>query len=143
MPVRANTGAAGRHLQACRIWGVFRGQAWRGDECVCRGAGGRNRTARIDFVWLRHTPTKKPPRWAALLGQQWCWAYKARSLRGIKLMDLLQMDVTSVSTLLPRITTPTLTPHDVTKLDPADIVSISTELLSFFLNKATRESLPA
>ena len=67
----------------------------------------------------------------------------AGSLRGIKLMELLQMDVTSVSTLLPRITTPTLTPHDVSKLDPADIVSISTELLGFFLSKATRESLPA
>ncbi len=67
----------------------------------------------------------------------------AGSLRGIKLMDLLQMDVTSVSTLLPRITTPILTPHDVAKLDPADLVSISTELLTFFLSKATRESLPA
>lgn len=65
------------------------------------------------------------------------------SLRGIKLMDLLQMDVTSVSTLLPRITTPILTPHDVAKIDPADLVAISTELLTFFLSKATRESLPA
>lgn len=67
----------------------------------------------------------------------------AGTLRGIKLMELLQMDVASVQTLLPRITTPTLTTADVAKIDPADLVSISTELLTFFLSKSQRESLPA
>lgn len=67
----------------------------------------------------------------------------AGSLRGIKLTDLLQMDVGSLTTLLPRITTPTLTAADVAKLDPADLVAVGQEVLTFFLSKATRESLPA
>ncbi len=67
----------------------------------------------------------------------------AGSLRGIKLVDLMQMDVGSITTLLPRISTPTLTPHDITKLDPADLVAIGAEVVSFFLAKGMRESLPA
>lgn len=67
----------------------------------------------------------------------------AGTLRGIKLMELLQMDVASVQMLLPRITTPILTTADVAKIDPADLVTISTELLTFFLSKGQRESLPA
>ncbi len=67
----------------------------------------------------------------------------AGELRGIKLAELLQMDVGSLSTLLPRITSPILTPADVAKLDPADLVTIATEVGSFFLTKATRASLTA
>ncbi|WP_369969867.1 phage tail assembly protein [Stenotrophomonas rhizophila] len=67
----------------------------------------------------------------------------AGSLRGIKLVDLLQMDVGAISTLLPRITTPILTAADVAKLDPADLVAVGQEVVTFFMSKATRESLPA
>lgn len=67
----------------------------------------------------------------------------AGALRGIKLMDLLQMDMGAISTLLPRITTPILTAADVAKLDPADLVAVSQEVLTFFMSKAARESLPA
>lgn len=65
----------------------------------------------------------------------------AGELRGIKLVDLLQMDVSAVATLLPRITEPTLTTADVNKLDPADLVAIGTVTAGFFLPKAQRESL--
>lgn len=65
----------------------------------------------------------------------------AGELRGIKLVDLLQMDVGAVATLLPRITEPTLTAADVNKLDPADLVAIGTATAGFFLPKAQQEFL--
>lgn len=67
----------------------------------------------------------------------------AGELRGIKLADLLQMDVSALALLLPRISSPALTAADVGKLDPADLVSIATEVGGFFLSKAQRESLSA
>lgn len=63
----------------------------------------------------------------------------AGTLRGIKLAELLQMDVGALTTLLPRISTPTLTAADAAKLDPADLVAIATEVGNFFLTKAQRE----
>jgi hypothetical protein len=67
----------------------------------------------------------------------------AASLRGVKLVDLLQMEVTAIRTLTPRITFPTLTTADVDKLDPADLVTLGTEIAAFFMKKADRESLNA
>lgn len=64
-------------------------------------------------------------------------------LRGLKLQDLLQTEVTSLATLLPRISTPTLTAADVNNLDPVDLVSVATVVVHFFLSKAQREFLPA
>ena len=43
----------------------------------------------------------------------------AGTLRGIKLGDLLQMDVGALTTLLPRITEPTLTAADVSSSTPS------------------------
>jgi len=56
-------------------------------------------------------------------------------LRGVSLMDLMRMDVTALHTVLPRITEPTLTAADVSKLDPADLVQIATEVTGFLLTK--------
>lgn len=67
----------------------------------------------------------------------------AGELRGLKLQEVLQMDVGSLHTLLPRITSPTLTPHDVSQLDLADLVQLASEVAGFFLTKAERESLNA
>ena len=67
----------------------------------------------------------------------------AGSLRGIKLMDLLQMDMGALSTLLPRITSPALTPADVGKLDPVDLISLGTEVSTFFGPRKDRASQPA
>jgi len=63
----------------------------------------------------------------------------AGTLRGIKLAELLQMDVSSLTTLLPRISSPTLTAADAAKLDPTDLVAIATEVGNFFLTKAQRD----
>ncbi len=40
---------------------------------------------------------------------------RAGELRGVKLMDLLQMDVAALHVVLPRITSPMLTTHDVAR----------------------------
>ena len=60
-------------------------------------------------------------------------------LRGVSLMDLMRMDVSALHTVLPRITTPTLTTADVSKLDLADLVKIATEVTGFLLSKQDRE----
>ena len=67
----------------------------------------------------------------------------AGDLRGIKLHDLAQMDVTALVTLLPRITQPLLTQHDAAKLEPADLLEVAHVMSAFFVPKASRESLPA
>ena len=60
-------------------------------------------------------------------------------LRGVSLMDLMRMDVTALHTVLPRITHPTLTTADVSKLDPADLVKLASEVTSFLLPKEAKE----
>lgn len=64
----------------------------------------------------------------------------AGELRGVALSDLLQMDVAALQTVLPRITSPALTTHDVAQLDPADLVQLAGGVVSFLLPKAAREA---
>lgn len=63
----------------------------------------------------------------------------AGELRGIALADLLRLDVGALQTVLPRITSPTLTTHDVQSMELADLVAVGTELLAFFMKRADRE----
>lgn len=65
----------------------------------------------------------------------------AGELRGVALADLMRLDVGALQTVLPRITTPTLTTHDVQTMELPDLVAIGTELLGFFMKKADRDSL--
>lgn len=60
----------------------------------------------------------------------------AGQLRGTKLTDLLQMDVTAMITLLPRITEPALLPAEVAAMDPADFTALSTEVVTFLAGKS-------
>ncbi|MCK4151989.1 phage tail assembly protein [Ralstonia pseudosolanacearum] len=62
----------------------------------------------------------------------------AGELRGVSLMDLMRMDVTALHAVLPRITTPTLTTADVSRLDPADLTQLGLEVTSFLLTKAQK-----
>jgi hypothetical protein len=64
----------------------------------------------------------------------------AGALRGLALTDVLQMDVTALTTLLPRITQPALTKADVQNMDPADLVQIGGRVANFLLPKAMREA---
>lgn len=60
-------------------------------------------------------------------------------LRGCSLMDLMRMDVSALHTVLPRITNPTLTQHDVSRLDPADLTQLGTAVTNFLLPKSAKE----
>lgn len=62
----------------------------------------------------------------------------AGALRGIKLIELLNIDVAALRVLLPRITTPTLVAQDVDALDPADITELGVRVADFFVRKSTR-----
>ncbi|WP_459062517.1 phage tail assembly protein [Stenotrophomonas sp. PSU-St15] len=61
-------------------------------------------------------------------------------LRGLKLAEVLNMDVTALCVLLPRITNPTLTGADVAALDPSDLLQFGMEVTNFFM---TREQATA
>lgn len=56
-------------------------------------------------------------------------------LRGLKLAEVLQMDVTALCALLPRVTTPTLTSADVIAMDPSDLLQFGTRVVGFFMTR--------
>lgn len=64
-------------------------------------------------------------------------------LRGLSLHDVLQLDVTAMHKLLPRITAPALTENDVSQLDPVDLVALGGEIAGFFVPKTAKNSLIA
>lgn len=68
---------------------------------------------------------------------------RSGELRGVSLTDLLQMDVTALQTVLPRITEPVLHKPDVINLDPADLVQLGTKVTSFLLPKAALADFPS
>lgn len=57
---------------------------------------------------------------------------KAGELRGLKLVDLMQMDVTALMVVLPRITQPPLSPEQVSGLDLADLTKFGVKVVGFF-----------
>lgn len=57
-------------------------------------------------------------------------------LRGILLSELLQLDVASLMKLIPRITP--IHEHEVSQLDPADLVAIGVKITGFLLQKRTK-----
>lgn len=60
-------------------------------------------------------------------------------LRGVSLVNVLQMEVGTMLQLLPRITDPHLDEIALEKLDPADFTELSSQVTSFFLgSKAER-----
>nr|WP_308530326.1 phage tail assembly protein [uncultured Serratia sp.]DAL85530.1 MAG TPA: tail assembly chaperone [Caudoviricetes sp.] len=62
----------------------------------------------------------------------------AGALRGTRLQALIETDVNSLITVLPRITSPALTANEVTNLDPADLYQLSQTLALFFLTSSVR-----
>lgn len=54
-------------------------------------------------------------------------------LRGLNLADVLQLEVNSLVTLLPRITLPSLTKQEVEALDPSDLLQLGGGVSRFFL----------
>ena len=68
----------------------------------------------------------------------------AGELRGLNLMAVMQMDVAAAITLLPRITSPALTTQEVERMDPADLLQLTSTVTGFLLpNSATTAFLSA
>lgn len=65
------------------------------------------------------------------------------ALRGLKLLDVLQMDVNAMCKLLPRVTEPALLPDEVAALDPADFVALAGQTTGFFVSEKDKEALLA
>ena len=57
------------------------------------------------------------------------------TLRGLGLLELAQMDVSTLGKLLPRITVPTLTKDEAAKLCPADLMQLGVKVANFLLTK--------
>lgn len=65
----------------------------------------------------------------------------AGELRGIKIIDLMQMDADALIKVIPRVSNPTLTDHEAARLDPADLLQIGAEVVGFFVTKLAQEQL--
>jgi len=66
----------------------------------------------------------------------------AGALRGTRLQAIMDMDVNAMMTVIPRISTPTLTPQEMADLDPADLAAMSIEVVLFLLPKSAFADLP-
>ncbi|MGM0535537.1 MAG: phage tail assembly protein [Pseudomonadota bacterium] len=60
---------------------------------------------------------------------------KSGALRGVSLVDLLQMDVQALTKVLPRITEPALTEPELRDMEPADLVQLGNVVSTFLLPK--------
>lgn len=63
----------------------------------------------------------------------------AGDMRGLKLTDVLQMDVATMTRLIPRISEPGLAPDEVSALPGGDLVSLSGTVVGFFFTEAQIE----
>lgn len=59
-------------------------------------------------------------------------------LRGVSLVELLQMDVSSLIKVLPRISSPSVTAIEVSGMDPADLLALSSKISGFLLQKSAK-----
>ncbi len=62
----------------------------------------------------------------------------AGELRGIHLAELLNLDVSSLIKVLPRISSPALTAVEAAAMDPADLLAAGTKVVGFLLQKQTK-----
>ena len=65
----------------------------------------------------------------------------AGELRGCTISDLARMDITTLVRVIPRISTPSLTEHEVSSMDLADLTELASEVAGFLLKKAERATL--
>lgn len=60
-------------------------------------------------------------------------------MRGISLTDLLKLDVDTLISVIPRVTTPVISKQEAAELDLADTIKLGGEIGSFFLSKEQQE----
>lgn len=66
---------------------------------------------------------------------------KSGELFGVNLSELVQLNVGALVKVLPRITEPTLTTHDVQNLELPDLLSLGSEIVGFLLPSEAKASL--
>lgn len=59
-------------------------------------------------------------------------------LRGVQLVELLNMDVASLIKVLPRISTPSITVTEAAGMDPADLLACGSKITGFLLQKSVK-----
>ncbi|HBL6967118.1 TPA: phage tail assembly protein [Morganella morganii] len=67
---------------------------------------------------------------------------KSGELRGVRLQVLLEMDVNSMTEVLPRITIPTLTKDEIGVMEPGDLLNMSIAVVNFLLPKSMQNNYP-
>ncbi|GGM31775.1 phage tail assembly protein [Pseudomonas asuensis] len=65
----------------------------------------------------------------------------AGELRGVSLSDLLNLDVTAIIKVVPRISLPSITEAEARAMDPADLVEVGGKIGSFLLKKSIKAEL--
>jgi hypothetical protein len=65
----------------------------------------------------------------------------AGQLRGLSLQSLLSLDITSILTVVPRISMPPLTQPEADGIDPADLAEIGGAIRDFFMTRGERKLL--
>jgi hypothetical protein len=68
---------------------------------------------------------------------------KAGELRGLSLAELLQLNVSALEVLLPRITAPAITEPEVRNLHPADLVQLGSQVINFLVPADRSDTLSA
>lgn len=63
---------------------------------------------------------------------------QAGELRGVNLVELLNMDVASLIKILPRISTPSITSPEAAAMDPADLLECGSKIAGFLLRKSVK-----
>ncbi|GHB32946.1 phage tail assembly protein [Salinicola rhizosphaerae] len=64
---------------------------------------------------------------------------RSGALRGVSLTDVLQMEVTALNKVLPRITEPALSETELRDIDPADLFQLGGAVTGFLLPRKYRE----
>jgi Phage tail assembly chaperone proteins, E, or 41 or 14 len=59
-------------------------------------------------------------------------------LRGVQLIELLNMDVATLIKILPRITSPSITAPEAASMDPADLLACGSKISAFLLQKSVK-----
>lgn len=65
----------------------------------------------------------------------------AGELRGLKVSDLIQGDISAVIAVLPRISSPFITEQEAASIDPADLGEIAGTIAGFFMTPAQKEQV--
>lgn len=63
---------------------------------------------------------------------------QAGELRGVHLVELLNMDVATLIKILPRISNPSITAPEAAGMDPADLLACGSKISGFLLQKSVK-----